>query len=132
MRDFGAPIDEATYREIVTLAQGLFDRTEPKRAVRASDFAMDEEPDRVVVHEIDLKSEGQRLRIAATEANARPPFEWLLEITSDIGESDYFKHYLVRESDIVLAQRKILTPLDAEEAQLVIADLKEAASWPAA
>ncbi|MDF2461070.1 MAG: hypothetical protein K0S68_473 [Candidatus Saccharibacteria bacterium] len=132
MREFGPPVDEGVRAEILKLAQSLFDRVEPKRAVRAKEFAMDENPEQIVVHEVDLRSsdeDGQRLRVAVTEAAARPPFEWLLEITSDIGESEYFKHYLVREHDVVLAQRKVLTPIDAEEAELILSDLRTAESW---
>ncbi len=123
MRKFGRPVGADVREKIVVLARGIFDRFEPKRAVRAESFAMDEEPDRVVVHEADIRFEGGRLRIAQTEASARPPFEWLLEITSDIGETDYFKHYLVLENDIVLAQRKVLTPIDGAEARVILADL---------
>ena len=130
MRDFGAPIGAQTYTEIAELAQTIFDSNEIKRAVKAADFAMEDNPDRVVVHEVDLRSEaGERLRVAKTEASARPPFEWLYEISSDIGEVDYFKHYLVREDDVVLAQRKVLTPIDQEEAELILADMRIAQSW---
>ena len=68
----------------------------------------------------------QRIRIGRTLDEARPPFEWVYEISSDMGESEYFKHYLVRESDIVLAQRKVLTVIDDEEAAILRADLEEA------
>jgi hypothetical protein len=126
MREFGKPISLDEREEVLALAQAIYDAAGPKRAVKAEDFAMDEEPERVVVHEIDLKWDGQRMRIAATEPNARPPFEWLVEITSDVGDSDYFKHYLVRDEDIVLAQRKVLTPIDREEADIILSDLREA------
>lgn len=129
MREFGPAIDEGVRGEILRLAQSLFDRAEPKRAVRAKEFAMDDNPEQVVVHEVDLHGESGRLRIAVTEADARPPFEWLLEITSDVGEADYFKHYLVREHDVVLAQRKVLTPVDAEEAKSILDDLGVAEGW---
>jgi hypothetical protein len=129
MREFGQPIGAQMRDEILTLARNIYDQAEPKRTVRAKEFAMDEEPERVVVHEVDLRRAGERLRVAVTEPDARPPFEWLYEITSDIGESEYFKHYLIREEDVVLAQRKLLTPLDQEEADLVIADLRAAQRW---
>jgi hypothetical protein len=129
MREFGTPVGPEVRDEIMTLAQAIFDQVESKREVRAREFAMEDNPDRVVVDEVDVKHEGERLRIAVTKPEARPPFEWLLEITSDIGEADYFKHYLVREEDVVLAQRKVLTPLDAEEAELVLVDLRTAQGW---
>ncbi len=81
---------------------------------------------KIVVKEIDLKWDGQRLRVGKTLDEARPPFEWIYEISSDMGESEYFKHYLVREHDIVLAQRKLLTVIDDEEAAILRADLEEA------
>jgi hypothetical protein len=129
MREFGPAVGSEERAEILALAQAIFREAEPKRTVLARDFAMEENPDQEVVDEVDLRHEGERLRIAVTRNEARPPFEWLLEITSDIGESDYFKHYLIRENDVVLAQRKVLTPLDAEEAALVLGDLRTAQSW---
>jgi hypothetical protein len=126
MREFGLPIDADARLNIMSLAQALYDAAGPKRAVRASDFAMDDEPDRVVVHEADVRWADGRLRVAVSEASARPPFEWVLEISSDVGESDYFKHYLVREHDVVLAQRKVLKPIDAVEAEVILADLRVA------
>jgi hypothetical protein len=129
MREFGQPVDASVREEILSLARSVFDEVEPKRAVKAKEFAMEDQPERVVVHEVDLRRSGERLRVAVTEADARPPFEWLYEITSDIGESEYFKHYLIREEDVVLAQRKLLTPIDAEEAELVLADLRTAQKW---
>jgi hypothetical protein len=112
--------------KILAAAREIYDRAEPKRAVKATEFAMDDEPDKVVVHEVDVRFGEDRLRVAVTEESARPPFEWQLEITSDVGNADYFKHYLVRDHDVVLAQRKVLTPLDEPEADLVLADLEAA------
>lgn len=128
MRVFGTPEGPTTRLKIVELAQAIFDKSPAKRAVKAREFAMEDKPDVVVATEVDIRWEGERLRIAATEASARPPFEWLMEITSNVGEADYFKHYLVREEDVVLAQRKVLTPIDAAEAKIIIHDLQVAAS----
>ena len=129
MREFGQPVGGNMRTEIMTVARTLYDRADTKRDVRAKDFAMDGDQERVVAHEVDLKHEGERLRVAVTEPGARPPFEWLLEITSDVGEADYFKHYLIREHDVVLAQRKVLTPIDQQEADLILSDLRTAAAW---
>jgi hypothetical protein len=129
MREFGPVIDPAKRGQILTLAKQIYDRAEPKREIHASEFAMEDETDRVVAHEVDLREEHERMRIAVTEPSARPPFEWLLEITSDIGEAEYFKHYLIRDHDVVLAQRKVLTPLDNQEADLILGDLKIALGW---
>jgi hypothetical protein len=129
MRTFGRPVGVDVREHVAALAKRIFAAAEPKREVTAREFAMEERPDRVVAREVDLRSGADRLRIAATEPEARPPFEWLLEITSDVGEAEYFKHYLVREHDIVLAQRKVLTPLDEDEAEVVLADLQAASNW---
>jgi hypothetical protein len=129
MRSFGNPVGPDVRERVAALAKSIFVAAEPKRAVTAREFAMEEKPDQVVAREVDLRSGPNRLRIAATESSARPPFQWLLEITSDMGEADYFKHYLVREDDIVLAQRKVLTPLDDKEAEVVLSDLQAAQGW---
>jgi hypothetical protein len=126
VREFGKPVGEAMRDKILEAARKIYDRAEPKRDVKAAEFAMDDEPEKVVVHEVDVRFGDDRLRVAVTEEAARPPFEWQLEITSDVGEADYFKHYLVRDHDVVLAQRKVLTPIDEREAKLVLADLEAA------
>lgn len=126
MRDFGAPINEDVRLQLMELIDRLYGSAPAKREVTAGEFAMEENPERIVVREIDLKWDGQRLRLGKTLDEARPPFEWVYEISSDMGESEYFKHYLVRENDIVLAQRKVLTVIDDEEAAILRADLEEA------
>jgi hypothetical protein len=88
----------------------------------------DLKPALIVVKEVEYKWDGERLRVAMTVPGVRPPFEWLYEVSSDVGESDYFKHYLVRESDIVLAQRKVLTVIDEVEADILMSDLRAALS----
>src|SRR6266403_3361501 len=104
MREFGPLVGLEVRAEITNLARSVFDRTGRRREVKASEFAMEDNPDRVVVDEADLRNGSERLRIAMTKPDARPPFEWLVEITADVGEADYFKHYLIRDNDIVLAQ----------------------------
>ena len=126
MRDFGAPISEDARLQLMELIDRLYASAPAKREVTAGEFAMEENPERIVVREIDLKWDDQRIRIGRTLDEARPPFEWVYEISSDMGESEYFKHYLVRESDIVLAQRKVLTVIDDEEAAILRSDLEEA------
>jgi hypothetical protein len=126
MREFGAPVGAEVRSEILRAAEAFYAGVEKKRDVTAAEFAMEDAPERVVVHEAELRWDGERMRVAATEPAARPPFEWLYEITSDVGEADYFKHYLIREHDVVLAQRKVLTPIDAQEAELILRDLQAA------
>lgn len=123
MRVFGSPISsqrDAALR--VTLAE-LFEELPDLREIRGGDYAM-EPADQVVIHERSVKlPDGQRYRLARTMPEARPPFEWIYEVSSDINEIDYFKHYLVRDNDIVFAMRKELTPIDEIEAQIIEADV---------
>jgi hypothetical protein len=126
MREFGAPIGPETRQELMTLIERVYGSVPAKREVTAGEFAMEEQPERIVVREVDIKWDGERLRVGMTLGEARPPFEWIYEISSDVGESEYFKHYLVRADDIVLAQRKLLTVIDDEEAGILRADLEAA------
>ena len=93
------------------------------RDILGSDFVM-EPGDQVVVQELDVMTEQGRFRIAATKPYARPPFEWFFEITSEINTGAAMRHYLVREEDIVTAERRTLTPIDAEEAALILSDFE--------
>lgn len=127
MREFGPYISPETEAEIRRTAQELFDAVEQKRPAYGRDFAMEDREDEVVFTEVDLKiGESERYRIAATLPTARPPFEWLMEITADVDETDYIKHYLIRDEDIVFAQRKLLIPIDDQEAKVILADLATA------
>lgn len=126
MREFGVGISRERYAQVVEAAEAFFAAASAKRDVRASDFAMEMAGDPVVVHESEAKWPEGRMRVAKTVLEARPPFEWLIEITANIDEGDYFKHYLVREEDIVLAQRRVLTPIDDEEALIILEDMAEA------
>lgn len=126
MREFGAPLTPSRRQELVELIVRVYGSVPAKKEVRAADFAMEDEPERIVVKEVEFKWDGNRLRVAMSEPKARPPFEWFYEVSSDVGESDYFKHYLVRADDIVLAQRKVLTVIDEREAEILRADLQAA------
>lgn len=123
MREFGPTITPQRREEILLAAQAVFDAGGNVRAIRASDMALEIDGDPIVAHEVSVKWPEGRMRVARTEASARPPFEWLWEITSNIDEGDYFKHYLIRDEDVVLAQRRVLTPIDDEEAVIVLEDL---------
>jgi hypothetical protein len=104
-------------------ASRLFEQAKTRRDLLAGAFAMDGDPARVVAAEAEVVWPGGRMRVAMSRPSERPPFEWIYEITSDVGEADYFKHYLVQDHDIVLAQRKVLTPIDEAEATIILADL---------
>lgn len=127
MREFGMPISPGTRDTLVELIDAVYRSVPAKRKVTAAEFSMDSlEPGRVVVKEVEYKWDGERLRVAMSEPEVRPPFEWFYEVSSDVGESDYFKHYLVLEGEIVLAQRKVLTVIDDEEAAILRGDLEAA------
>ena len=110
--------DEAIRARIETLsAMGNW------RDIPGSDFVM-EPGDATVMQELDVMTDSGRFRLAATKASARPPFEWLFEITSEINTGAGIRHYLVRDADIVAAERRTLTPIEAEEAEIILSDLK--------
>lgn len=124
MREFGTYISPETEAKLRAEVESVFALMPDKSDVFGADFAMDE-PDAKVITAADLKlADGQRFRLSRTENSARPPFEWLWEISSDLGESEYFKHYLIRETDTVMAQRKEIFPIDEPEAEIILADLK--------
>lgn len=126
MRDFGAPAGAHWRTKIVEEAQAVFMAAQTRQDRRAAEFAMDGDPERTVATEAEVVWDEGRMRVAISRPSERPPFEWEMEITSEIDEADYFKHYLVREDDVVLAQRKILTEIDEAEAKLIIKDLNTA------
>ena len=126
MREFDTPISPARTAEITALIKELFELLPLRREVTGADYKM-EPAERMVMEIGELKvKDGPRLRIGATEPSARPPFEWLYEVTSDVTPSDYFKHYLVMDDQIVLAHLKVLTPIDETEARIIASDLAEA------
>ncbi len=126
MRVFGPAINDDTRQALIDLAEQVYRSVPAKREVRAADFAMEDNPERIVVREVELKWDDERLRVGKTLDAARPPFEWIYEISSDVGDTEYIKHYLVRAGDIVLAQRKVLTVIDDVEADVMRADLEAA------
>jgi hypothetical protein len=123
MRPFGEPISHDRFIEIRSEIAAIFKVLPIRRDVLGADYLM-EPPDETVICIGEMgKKPGPRLRIGATEPGARPPFEWFFEVTSDITEAEYFKHYLVLESQIVLAHLKVLTPIDESEAEVLMHDL---------
>lgn len=58
------------------------------------------------------------VRLDISTASARPPFEWCGEITLDGPRG--LEHWLIRETDVVRAQRKDLTVLPPFEIEEVI------------
>ncbi len=126
MREFGPAASRDLDAKIRREALALFELMPDKKPVLGEALAMDE-IDLLVLEVAEILDEaGNKFKLSVTRPSARPPFEWLIEISSDLGESEYFKHYLVRDDDIVLAQRKVLTPIDEAEADIILADLAEA------
>lgn len=108
------------------LAGAVLEAAPKRRQLKAGDFMFDGDASRVVAEEVTLDTPEGRIRVAYSQPKERPPFEWQWEITSDIGEADFFKHYLVRDDDVVLAQKKVLTPIDDFHAGVLIGDLRAA------
>ncbi len=112
--------------DIVELAGAVFAAAPRRRVLKAGEFMFEGDAQRVVAEEAQLDTPEGRIRVALSKPAERPPFEWQWEITSDIGEADFFKHYLVRDEDVVLAQKKVLTPIDDYHARIVLSDLRAA------
>jgi hypothetical protein len=123
MREFQGPLDQELDIEIRRTAQELFELFPVKKSFYGRDYAMDD-VDMLVVEAAEYKGEAGRFRLAYSVPASRPPFEWEYEITSEFNELDYFKHYLVQADGIVLAQRKILLPIDNTEGELILRDME--------
>ena len=120
------PVSAETYQRIFDEALAVFALMPDKKPVLGEALAMDE-ADMVVLEVAQVKDdEGKVFKLSITKPIARPPFTWLVEISSDLGESDYFKHYLILETEVVLAQRKVLSPIDDVEAAIILEDLAAA------
>ena len=122
MREFKGKLSDELNREIRDAVAALFAKFPSKKLYYGRDYAMDE-TDMLVVEAVEVKSDLGRFRLAYSIPEARPPFEWEYEITSEYDEKDYFKHYLIRADDIVVAQRKVLLPIDDTEARLILHDI---------
>jgi hypothetical protein len=125
MPEFTGSLSPAHHARVLELTASVLATAPDVEAVTGESYAM-EPADAVVLHQVDLNLDEGRLRVGMTKTSARPPFEWLAEITSDMGESAYWRHYLVRETDIVLALRRDLTPINDVEAQTIISELESA------
>jgi hypothetical protein len=123
MREFKGQLSPKLDAEIRHRAAELFAQFPVKKFFYGRDYAMDQ-ADLLVVEAAEIKDEAGRFRLAYSVPDVRPPFEWVYEITSEYNELDYFKHYLVRDNDIVLAQRKVLIPIDDTEARLILHDIQ--------
>lgn len=130
MLEFTPPVSNELRYKLLKLVDELIDACPKLKIQHGHDLAMDKEE--LVVSKVakfDLGDEVGTVTVARSEAVARPPFEWLAEITCEINDVGYLKHYLVRDSDVVLAHRKVLTEIDNAEAERIITDLKQTLSW---
>jgi hypothetical protein len=126
-REFSPPVAPELRQRIIELVVAILEHAPKVKRLYGRDFAMDDEEALVGRStKLDLGDEMGTLSVAQSEAGTEPPFEWLVEVTSEINPSDYLKHYLVRDSDIVLAHRKVLTEVDDQEAKSLIVDLEQA------
>lgn len=126
MRTFGTRVSSEREERIRQEVQALFEAAPERRPHRGSEFALDNADD-IVMYEVNISvGEGERYRVNISLPTSRPPFEWIMEITADVNMAGYIKHYLIRDDDIVLADRKVLTVIDDEEAEIMLADLAAA------
>jgi hypothetical protein len=123
MRTFG-PAHSADQRgEILALIKELIAGAPHLVHVPARDYLL-EPPGAVIIDEATYETPDGEIRVALSRPEFRPPFEWIGEVTSYINESEYFKHYLVRDDDVVLAQRRDLTVIDDTEARMLLSELE--------
>jgi len=63
----------------------------------------------------------EEVELTLSQAEFRPPFEWLAEITIRQAGVTALGHYLITDTQVVAAQKRDLTPLDSEQ----LASLRE-------
>jgi len=126
MRNFSPPVRPELREQIVDLVQQIIAAAPKTKQQFGRDLIMDDTE--LLVSEsakITFDNDDDAvISLAQSMPAARPPFEWLVEITSELEPSDYLKHYLVRQDDMVLAHRKVITEVDDWEAEALIDDLK--------
>ncbi len=124
MRDFTPPVSPELRAEVFETARRVLAAAPEMRPLYGRELAMEEE-DALIAERAKLElADGATMEVALSRPEGRPPIEWLAEITSTINEEDYFKHYLVRDADLVLALRKTIIPIDDEEARMVLSELQ--------
>lgn len=126
MRPFGNPVSPSLREQVLAEVTRLVAAFPSSRELKAGEYVL-EPADEVVLDVATITTGVGMVKLHVCRPGWAPPFEWLAEITSEIPGTDYLKHYLVREQDIVLAQRKELSVIDDEEAGLILADLEIAA-----
>ena len=127
MPEFGRPVSEELRVQVLDRIKQLVAESPSANAVTAEDYVL-EPADAVVLDHALIQTDDGDVDLNVTRPGWCPPFEWLAEITSSLPGADYLKHYLVRDTDIVLAHRRELTVIDDAEAEAILADLQKAAS----
>lgn len=127
MPEYGQPVKEELRQEVLNAIKQLIADCPTANKVTAEDYVLEPAEAVVIDHAVIHTDEGD-IDLNVCRPEWYPPFEWLAEVTSDLPGTDYLKHYLVRDSDIVLAQRRELTVIDDAEAERILADLEIAAA----
>lgn len=128
MPDFKEPVSEQLRREVLETVTGLIQTSPEADEVTAEDYVL-EPAAAVVLDHLLIPTRDGDVDLNLCRPGWSPPFEWLAEITSSLPGADYFKHYLVRNNDIVLAHRRELTVIDDAEARRILADLRLASQY---
>lgn len=105
------------HQQLLSLIVETLEASSATQAVYGREFVM-EPGDQLVGYRVKLNLPDYWLRLDVSTARARPPFEWSGEITSD-GPTG-LEHYLVRDDDVVRAERKNLTVLSPVEVMKII------------
>jgi hypothetical protein len=111
------------YYQAVTEAALKFLNNHPSaKVITGADFGI-EPADMIVAHSGKTSwGEGEFLKVNATTAEARPPFEWLIEVSTDDG-----LHYLLfQDKRLMRAVRKELFVVPDDEAEKLLELIKQA------
>lgn len=106
-----------TSQELYQICQQLIEAGEFTTVSAEEAMADGLDANTVVIKKIKVTVPEGYVELQITTPEARPPFEWLAEVTWDTGE---YKHYLVRPEGIFFARGRNLTAVT----QLELNDIK--------
>lgn len=110
-----------TSEELYKNCQELVEQGEFATVTAEETMADELAPNTVVIKKIKVKLTEGYIELQVTTPEARPPFEWLAEITWDTGE---YCHYLVRKEGIFAARGKELTPVTPIQLESILQHLR--------
>jgi hypothetical protein len=115
-------MNNESYEQVLALSRQLLDKNQGKlKTVTGAEFDM-EPATMIVAHSVKVGLEdGEYVRVHATTPDARPPFEWLLELTT---LDDHF--LLFDDGRLVRAVKKDLFPLKPGDGEWLIGQLGKA------